>query len=114
MAEPINVEKPPEKPVIGKKLNLRKKLGMVTLITPPSFFQNQNKSFALINLSKRDKDNFADQVNKYMPFLDVRTTILDPDEIQDGNPNLLKVQIKYLIKPLQIYDVVEILFEDTI
>jgi phage baseplate assembly protein W len=54
------------------------------------------------------------QVNKYMPFLDVRTVILGPDEIQDGNPNLLKIQIKYLITPLQIFDVVEILFEDTI
>ena len=54
------------------------------------------------------------QVNKYMPFLDVRTVILGPDDIEDGNPNLLKIQIKYLIKPLQIFDVVEILFEDTI
>ena len=54
------------------------------------------------------------QVNKYMPFLDVRTVILDPDDIKDGNPNLVKVQIKYFIKPLQIFDVVEILFEDTI
>ena len=54
------------------------------------------------------------QVNKYMPFLDVRTVILGPDDIEAGNPNLLKIQIKYLIKPLQIFDVVEILFEDTI
>ena len=53
MAEPINKEAIPERPIVGKKLNLRKKLGMVTLITPPSFFQNQNRSFALINLSKR-------------------------------------------------------------
>ena len=54
------------------------------------------------------------QVKRYMPFLDVKTVILGPDDIEDGNPSLLKVQIKYLIKPLQIFDVVEILFEDTI
>ena len=54
------------------------------------------------------------QVNKYLPFLDVKTVILGPDDIEAGNPNLLKIQIKYLIKPLQIFDVVEILFEDTI
>jgi len=54
------------------------------------------------------------QVNKYLPFLDVKTVMLGPDDIEAGNPNLLKIQIKYLIKPLQIFDVVEILFEDTI
>ena len=86
MAEPINVEKPPEKPVIGKKLNLRKKLGMVTLITPPSFFQNQNKSFALINLSKRDKDNFADQVNKYMPKEDINVYLWDDNNFSSLDP----------------------------
>ena len=55
-----------------------------------------------------------EQVSKYLPYLEVKTTILGPDEIESGNPNLLKVKIKYFIKPLQIYDVVEILFEDTI
>ena len=49
-----------------------------------------------------------------MPFLDVRTVILEPDDIENGNPNLIKIQIKYFIKPLQIFDIVEILFEDTI
>ena len=29
----------------GEKLDLRKKNGTITLVTPPSFFQNQNKSF---------------------------------------------------------------------
>ena len=51
--------------VTGDKLDLRKKMGTITMVTPPSFFQNQNKSFCLINLSKKDKDNFADQINKY-------------------------------------------------
>ena len=45
MAERINVKAEPEKPTIGKKLELRKKQGTITLVTPPSFFQNQNKSF---------------------------------------------------------------------
>jgi len=54
------------------------------------------------------------QVKKYMPYLDIQIIMLGPDEIEDGNPSLLKLRIKYLIKPLQIFDVVEILFEDTI
>ena len=43
MAEPKNVKAKPEKPVIGSKLELRKKQGTITLVTPPSFFQNQNR-----------------------------------------------------------------------
>ena len=54
------------------------------------------------------------QVNKYMPFLDVRTVILGPNDMQDANPNLMKVQVEYYIKPLQVFDAVEILLEDTI
>ena len=52
--EPKNVEAKPEKPVIGAKLEARKKQGTITLVTPPSFFQNQNRSFCLINLSKKE------------------------------------------------------------
>ena len=48
--EPKNVQAKPEKPVIGAKLEARKKQGTITLVTPPSFFQNQNRSFCLINL----------------------------------------------------------------
>ncbi len=54
------------------------------------------------------------QVTRYLPFLEVRTTMFGPDEMVDGNPNMFKLQIKYLIKPLQTYDVVEIFLEDTI
>ena len=67
MAEKLNVQAEPERPTIGKKLSMRKKQGTITLVTPPSFFQNQNRSFCLVNLSKRDKDNFADAINKYFP-----------------------------------------------
>ena len=52
-----NIKSLLERPVIGKKLDLRKKMGTITLVTPPSWFTNQNKSFVLVNLSKRDKDN---------------------------------------------------------
>ena len=53
MAEKPNVQAKAEKPVIGKKLELRKKQGTITLVTPPSFFTNQNRSFVLVNLSKK-------------------------------------------------------------
>ena len=50
---------------VGDKLDLRKKMGTITMVTTPSFFINQNRSFCLINLSMKDKDNFAEQINKY-------------------------------------------------
>ena len=40
-----NKEQKSEISVTGEKLDLRKKNGTITLVTPPSFFQNQNKSF---------------------------------------------------------------------
>ncbi len=59
------------------KLETDAKLGQITLVTPPDFFQNQNKSFCLINFSKRDKDSFADQLNLYMPNEDVTVYLWD-------------------------------------
>ena len=38
-----NKEKKSEIAVTGDKLDLRKKNGTITLVTPPSFFQNQIK-----------------------------------------------------------------------
>ena len=67
MAEPKNVEQKKEIAVTGEKLALRKKMGTITMVTPPSFFQNQNRSFCLVNLSKKDKDNFANEINKWFP-----------------------------------------------
>ena len=86
MAEPKNVEKKPEKPVLGKKLELRKKMGTITMVTPPSFFQNQNRSFVLINLSKRDKDNFADAINKHMPKEDITLYLWDDNNFSNLDP----------------------------
>lgn len=59
------------------KLETTARLGQITLVTPPDFFQNQNKSFCLINFSKRDKDSFADQLNRYMPNEDVTVYLWD-------------------------------------
>ena len=70
----------------GEKLDLRKKNGTITLVTPPSFFQNQNKSFCLINLSKKDKDNFADQINKYFPKDDLTIYLWDDNNFSALDP----------------------------
>ena len=82
-----NKEFSKETPAIGKKLtNLKKKEGTVTLITPPSWFQNQDVSFCLINLSKRDKDSFADQLNKHMAKKNVNLYIWDDNNFSGLDP----------------------------
>ena len=82
-----NKEFSKETPAIGKKLtNLKKKEGTVTLITPPSWFQNQDVSFCLINLSKRDKDSFADQLNKHMAKKNVNLYIWDDNNFAGLDP----------------------------
>ena len=86
MAEKPNVQAKPEKPVIGAKLEARKKQGTITLVTPPSFFQNQNRSFCLINLSKKDKDNFANAVNKWFPKEDLTIYLWDDNNFSQIDP----------------------------
>ena len=86
MAEKLNVQAKPEKPVIGPKLEQRKKQGTITLVTPPSFFQNQNRSFCLVNLSKKDKDNFADAVNKWFPKDDLTIYLWDDNNFSALDP----------------------------
>tara|TARA_B100001113_G_scaffold262031_1_gene216961 strand:- start:1612 stop:2214 length:603 start_codon:yes stop_codon:yes gene_type:complete len=82
-----NKEFSKETPAIGKKLtDLKKKDGTVTLITPPSWFQNQDVSFCLINLSKRDKDSFADQLNKHMSKKNVNLYIWDDNNFSGLDP----------------------------
>ena len=83
--ELANTEAKKVTPTVGK-LNIRKKMGQITLVTPPSFFQNQNKSFTLINLSKRDKDVFADSLNKYMPKEDVTIYLWDDNNFSSLDP----------------------------
>ena len=81
-----NKEQKSEIAVTGEKLDLRKKNGTITLVTPPSFFQNQNKSFCLINLSMKDKDNFADQINKYFPKDDLTIYLWDDNNFSALDP----------------------------
>ena len=81
-----NTVQPTEISVTGEKLDLRKKMGTITMVTPPSFFQNQNKSFCLINLSKKDKDNFADQINKYFPKEDLTIYLWDDNNFSALDP----------------------------
>lgn len=74
-----------ERPTTGK-LGDKKKMGQITLVTPPSFFQNQNRSFALVNLSKRDKDRFADEVNKWLPKEDLTIYLWDDNNFSNLDP----------------------------
>ena len=84
--EPKNVETAKEISATGEKLALRKRMGSITLVTPPSFFTNQNKSFCLINLSKKDKDNFADQINKWFPKDDLTIYLWDDNNFSALDP----------------------------
>ena len=81
-----NTEAKQEHPVAGKLAGMRKKMGTITLVTPPSFFTNQNKSFCLVNLSKRDKDNFADHLNKFAPKEDVTIYLWDDNNFSNLDP----------------------------
>ena len=95
MAEPKNVQAKKENPVIGKKLELRKKMGTITLVTPPSFFQNQQRSFCIINLSKRDKDNFADAINKWFPKDDITLYVWDDNNFSSLDPFGVDDDVEY-------------------
>ena len=82
--------------ITGQKLQERSKLGTITMVTPPSFFQNQNTSFCLINLSQKDKDNFADQINKHFVSDDLTIYLWDDnnfsglDSFSSGDPEYEK------------------------
>ena len=70
-------------------------MGTVTLVTPHSFFQNQNKSFCLINLSKRDKDAFADAINKHMPKEDITLYLWDDNNFSSLDPFGVDDDVEY-------------------
>jgi hypothetical protein len=74
-----------ERPTVGR-LGDKKKMGAITLVTPPSFFQNQNRSFCLVNLSKRDKDRFADEINKWLPKEDITIYLWDDNNFSNLDP----------------------------
>ena len=71
---------------VAGKLNIQKKMGQITLVTPPSFFSNQNRSFCLVNLSKRDKDRFADELNKNMPKENLTIYLWDDNNFSSLDP----------------------------
>tara|TARA_B100001057_G_scaffold497767_1_gene602830 strand:- start:1583 stop:2176 length:594 start_codon:yes stop_codon:yes gene_type:complete len=82
-----NKEAKKESPALGKKLvDLSEKKGTITLVTPPSWFTNQDKSFVLINLSKRDKDSFADQINKRMSKSNLTLYVWDDNNFSNLDP----------------------------
>lgn len=82
-----NKEAKQESPALGQKLvDLKEKKGTITLVTPPSWFSNQDKSFVLINLSKRDKDSFADQINKHMPKSNLTLYVWDDNNFSNLDP----------------------------
>ena len=81
-----NTEAKQEHAVAGKLAGMRKKMGTITLVTPPSFFTNQNNIFCLVNLSKRDKDNFADNLNKFAPKEDVTIYLWDDNNFSNLDP----------------------------
>lgn len=80
-----NTELDQELPTTGK-LGKKSKLGQITLVTPPSFFQNQNRSFCLVNLSKRDKDRFADELNNWLPKEDITIYLWDDNNFSNLDP----------------------------
>lgn len=72
-----------DKKITDSKLAKQSKEGQITLVTPPSFFQNQNESFCLVNLSKRDKDSFADELNRYLPKADLTMYLWDDNNFSN-------------------------------
>ena len=54
------------------------------------------------------------QVNRYMPFIRVNVALLAPNGDDTMDPNYLSIQLEYYIKPLRIYDVLNISLKDTI
>jgi len=84
--QPRNKPQEKEIAVTGQKLKDRSKLGTITMVTPPSFFVNQNRSFCLINLSKRDKDMFADQINANFSNEDLTIYLWDDNNFSALDP----------------------------
>jgi hypothetical protein len=84
--QPRNKPQQKEIAVTGEKLKARDKLGTITMVTPPSFFVNQNRSFCLINLSKKDKDMFADQINANFSKEDLTIYLWDDNNFSALDP----------------------------
>ena len=75
-----------------------------------NFLFEQNTSETHQIISTRIKT----QVSKYMPFLEVKTVFLSPEEEEPNmEPNSVKIQIKYFVKPLNMVDILNITVDQT-
>jgi phage baseplate assembly protein W len=72
------------------------------------FEQNTAETHQLIAM------RIENQVSKYMPFLEIKTVFLSPQEdVPDAELNSVEVQIKYFIKPLNMTDILNITVDQT-
>ena len=55
-----------------------------------------------------------EQVTRYLPYLEIQTLLFSPELDGVMDPNMVKIEIKYFIKPLQVVDVLNILLDNTI
>lgn len=55
-----------------------------------------------------------EQTTRYLPYLEIQTLLFSPDLDELMDPNLIKIEIRYFIKPLQIVDVLNIILNNTI
>ena len=58
--------------------------------------------FPTIDLKTEIGGRIKKQFEKYMPFLELRALFEEQDPV---NPNVLKLNIKYYIKPLSVFEV---------
>ena len=56
------------------------KVGYITLVTPPDFIKTNNKSYCLINLPTKDKDEFTNQLNIHFPDENITIYLWDDEE----------------------------------
>ena len=61
--------------------------------------------FPTIDLKTEIGGRIKKQFERYMPFLDLRALFEEQDQT---NPNVLKINIKYYIKPLSVFEVLSL------
>jgi|TARA_R100000030_G_C3207814_1_gene112579 hypothetical protein len=71
-------------------------LGTLTVVTPPSMMNPQNISFTIINLQEKEKNYFAQQLNKLFPNDNITVFIYDQHGSQDWLEQALS-KSKYVI-----------------
>ena len=61
------------------------KMGYITLVTPPDFIKNNNRSYYLINLHTKDKDDFTNLLNLHFPNENITIYVWDDNEQEQSN-----------------------------